>query len=71
MVDDGTSRLRGGRLEVEGNRTHPLSEEGEHRDIREVAADTEANGRRGLGEGARGSEAAARRDVASSVVFAV
>ncbi|RZS00569.1 hypothetical protein BHM03_00030298 [Ensete ventricosum] len=50
-------------------------EKGEHGDIHEVAADTEADDRRGLGEGAksgeaRGGDAAARRDAASFVAFA-
>ncbi|KAJ8505430.1 hypothetical protein OPV22_006316 [Ensete ventricosum] len=75
-VDDGTGGLRGGRLEVEGDLTHPLSGEGEHGDGREVAVDTEADGRRGLGEGAkseeaRGGDAAARRDATSYVASTV
>ncbi|RZS22566.1 hypothetical protein BHM03_00055364 [Ensete ventricosum] len=56
-VDDGTGGLREGGLEVEGNHTHPLSEEGEHGDIREVVADTEADDRRGIGKGAKSGEA--------------
>ncbi|RRT31811.1 hypothetical protein B296_00056422 [Ensete ventricosum] len=75
-VDDDTGGLRGGRLEVEGDLTHPLSGEGEHGDGREVAADTEVDDRRGLGEGAkseeaRGGDAAARRDATSYVASAV
>ncbi|RWV78487.1 hypothetical protein GW17_00060540, partial [Ensete ventricosum] len=56
-VDDGTGGLREGGLEVEGNHTHPLSEEGEHGDIREVVADMEADDRRGIGKGAKSGEA--------------
>ncbi|RRT42814.1 hypothetical protein B296_00018064 [Ensete ventricosum] len=41
-MDNGTGGLREGGHEVEGNHTHPPSEEGEHGDIREVVADTEA-----------------------------